>query len=166
MVLTENQWRDVKNIQWNKPESRRVQRATHDDKLMVGWCNKRKRWMIARVIDATVMTKFGVQTIPTREKVPYTWKIWEDDDVSYLHVRDNRLIPFIRRCDLWRQGADKYMKQFDHADWLEECRDKSEGDELEYAAKQAFPRIKKIADSLCGYNYASGARPQRFFFGS
>ena len=166
MVLSESQWKDIKRVNWNKAESRRIQRDTHDDKLMVGWCNKKKRWMIARVIDVTVMTSFGVKTIPTREKVPYTWKVWEDDDGGFLHVRDRRLIPFIRRCDLWRQGSDKYMAQFDHADWLRDGRERSDGDELEYAAKQAFSRVKKWAYSQCGYDYMGAAKPQRFFFGS
>jgi len=122
--------------------------------------------MIARIVDATVMSSFGVKTIPTREKVPYTWKVWEDDDGAFLHVRDRRLIPYVQRCDLWREGAVKYMKQYDHANWLQECKEQSEGEELEYAAKQMFSQIKEQADSLCGYDYMGAAKPQRFFFGS
>ena len=165
MVLSETQWRDIKRVKWNTTESRRIREATHDDNIMVGWCGKNKRWMIARIIDVTVEMKFGVQVIPTREKVPYTWKVWEDDDGAFLNVRDPRLIPYIRRCDLWRQGSDKYMMQLDHVDLLEEQRERSEGDEIVYMAKDAYTRVKKMADSLCGYD----TRPkpaQRFFFGS
>ena len=165
MVLSENQWRDIKRVKWSSSESRRLREATHDDRLMVGWCGKAKRWMIARIVEATVEVKFGVQVIPTREKVPYTWKVWEDDDGAFLHVRDPRLIPYIRRCDLWREGAGTYMKQFDHADWLEDSKERSEGDELEYMARDAYSKVKQQADSLCGYDIRPKA-PQRFFFGS
>jgi hypothetical protein len=166
MILSELQWRDIKRVKWNKGESRRIQEATHDDKITVGWCGKEKRWMIARIVDATVEVKFGVQIIPTRERVPYTWKVWEDDDGVALNIRDPRLIPYIRRCDLWREGVDKYMKQYDHADWLEEGKERSEQDDEDYTAKHLiYPRIKKAADALCGYNY-NKSHSQRFFFGS
>jgi hypothetical protein len=163
MVLSESQWRDIKRIKWNRVESRRIQQATHDDQLMVGWCGKHKRWMIARIVDATVQVKFGVQTIPTREKVPYTWKVWEDDDGVPLNIKDPRLIPYIKRCDIWRTGAAKYVAQFDYADALEDARDLSQADDFEYAAKEAYSRIKKIADGLCGYNYMAAGKSQRVF---
>jgi len=163
MILSESQWRDIKRVKWNRVESRRIREATHDDQLMVGWCGKHKRWMLARIVDATVQVKFGVQTIPTREKVPYTWKVWEDDDGVPLNIRDPRLIPYIRRCDIWRTGAAKYVAQFDHADALEDARDLSQADDFEHAAKEAYSRVKKIADSLCGYNYMAAGKSQRVF---
>tara|TARA_R100000008_G_C3571815_1_gene162642 strand:- start:678 stop:1178 length:501 start_codon:yes stop_codon:yes gene_type:complete len=166
MVLSENQWRDIKRVKWNTKESRRIREATHDDQLIVGWCGKNKRWMIARIVDATVEVKFGVQTIPTREKVPYTWKVWEDDNGAPLGIKDPRLIPYIRRCDLWRTGAAKYLKQYDHLEWLADGQRRSEEDEQQYYAKHViYPRVKKAADALCGYNY-NKSHSQRFFFGS
>ncbi len=166
MVLSESQWRDIKRVKWSSKESRRIREAVHDDQLMVGWCGKGKRWMIARIVDATVEVRFGAQIIPTRERVPYTWKVWEDDDGSPLHIRDPRLIPYIRRCDLWRTGSAKYLKQYDHLEWLAEGRKQSQRQEEEYVAKHLiYPRVKKQADALCGYNY-SKSHSQRFFFGS
>jgi len=165
VVLSEKQWRDIKRVRWSDAESRRIREATYDDKLMVGWCGKNKRWMLARLIDVTVEVKFGVQVVPTRERVPYTWKVWEDDGGVPLNIRDPRLIPYIRRCDLWRTGADKYLKQYDHIDWLEDGRRLSQQDEDEYFAKHVvYPQVKKAADALCGYNYSKN-HSQRFFFG-
>lgn len=151
MVLTESQWRRIKRIRWDKKQSRRIRSSVHDDKLIVGWDSKSKRWHIARLIDATIQIKFGVRTIPTKEVVPYTWKVWEDDDGSYLHIGDPRLIPYVQRCDLWRTGAQKYMLKFEHDDWLEEQRDRSDDDNLLYLAKQAYSRVKAQSDSMCGY---------------
>ena len=79
MILSDAQWRALKAIRWDSARSRRIQQLTHDDKLTVGFCARRKRWVVGRIIDVTVMTRFGVQTIPTREKAPYVWKVWETD---------------------------------------------------------------------------------------
>lgn len=151
MVLTERQWRDIKRIKWSDAESRRIRERVHDNKIIVGWCGKEKRWMLARVVSATVHMKYGAKTIATSEQAPFIWKRWETDEGTPLHIRDPRLIPYIQRCDLWRQGGQKYMLQFDHAEWIEETKEKSDGDELEYAAKQAFDRIKPLAKNKVGY---------------
>ena len=120
MILSDAQWRDIKAVRWDKKESRRIQQRIHDDKLMVGWCPRRERWVIARLVDATVMVQFGVRTIPTSERAPYVWKRWEDDDGTPLDIRDPRLITYIQRCDLWRQDLSKYMAKFDHDDWVQD----------------------------------------------
>jgi len=163
MILTETQWNDIKRINWNSKETNRIRSQVHDDSLIVGWCPKVKRWMLARIVDATVEVRFGVKTIPTKERVPFIWKVWEDDDGSYLNVDDARLIPYIQRCDLWRTGAGKYMQQFEGLEYIKEQRERSEGDELAYIAKQNFSRIKKVADSLCGTDVRPKA-PDKFFF--
>lgn len=163
MLLSERQWRDIKAVQWNTLETKRIRERIHDDKFMVGWCPRRERWVLARLIDTVVAISFGVRTIPTRETAPFIWKAWEDDDGNALHVRDPRLISYIRRCDIWRMGMDKYMLQYDHTDWLEECRNRSEEDELGYIAKQAYKEIKKDADALCGYTPRFGTSQKHFF---
>jgi len=165
MVLTERQWRDIKRIKWNDVETKRIRERVHDDKLIVGWCGKEKRWMIARVVPATVHMKFGAKTIATSEQAPFIWKRWETDEGVPLHIRDPRLIPYIQRCDLWRQGAGKYMLKFDHDDWLKEQKERSFSDDLRNIAKEAFPLVKAESDRMCGY---VPRRPtsQKYFFGS
>ena len=165
MTITERQWRDIKRIKWNSSESRRIRERVHDDKLVVGWCGKEKRWMLARIVSAVVQMKFGTKTIATYEQAPYIWKRWEDDNGMPLHIRDPRLIQYIQRCDLWRTGADKYMLQFDHADWLEEDKQRAESVEMRDLAKDAFDIVKKESDRLCGYVPARNG-PQKYFFGS
>ena len=165
MTITERQWRDIKRIKWNSSESRRIRERVHDDKLVVGWCGKEKRWMLARIVSAVVQMKFGTKTIATSEQAPYIWKRWEDDNGMPLHIRDPRLIQYIQRCDLWRTGADKYMLQFDHADWLEEDKQRAESVEMRDLAKAAFDIVKKESDRLCGYVPARNG-PQKYFFGS
>jgi len=71
MLLTETQWNDIKRIKWNQKESNRIRERVHDDSLIVGWCGREKRWMLARIVDATVEIQFGVKTIPTKERVPF-----------------------------------------------------------------------------------------------
>ena len=152
MILAEGQWKRIKRIRWDKTHSRRIQQSVHDDKLMVGWCRKSKRWQVARLVDATVQVQFGVKIVPTRETVPYTWKIWEDDDGKPLNIMDPRLIPYIKRCDLWRTTVDKYMLHYEREDQIEAQQEKSEEDELAYIAKHlVYPRIKEQADKMCGY---------------
>jgi len=151
MILSERQWRDIKRIKWNDAESRRIRAMVHDDKLIVGWCGKEKRWMLARVVPATVQMKFGAKTISTSEQAPLVWKRWEDDDGTPLNIRDPRLVPYIQRCDLWRQGGQKYMLQYDHADWIEETKERSASDDLEYLGKQAFDRVKPLMKNQAGY---------------
>jgi|TARA_B100000214_G_scaffold369874_1_gene343642 hypothetical protein len=164
MILTETQWNDIKRIKWNQVESRRIRERVNDDKVIVGWCNREKRWMIARIIDATVEVRFGVKTIPTRERVPFVWKVWEDDDGSFLDIKDARLIPYIRRCDLWRMGPDKYLLQYDHVNWLEEQRSKSALDDLVYhGTSEMWKSFKTVADAKCGTDVRH-KKPDRFFF--
>jgi len=152
MVLTERQWRGIKRIRWNDSHSRRIRQAVGDEKLKVGFDRKAKHWVIARLCEVTVLTQFGVRTIPTRETAPVVWKHWLDDDGTPLHILDPRLVSYIKRCDLWRQGADKYLKQFEHTEWLEEQADRSEVDELGYIAKHLiFPRVKEESERLAGY---------------
>ncbi len=64
---------------------------------------------------------------------------------------DPRLASYVQRCDLWRTGADKYLRQFEHTDWIQEQKDESERDDILYSAKQAYDRIKPLADSVAGY---------------
>ena len=164
MILTETQWNDIKRISWNQTETKRLREQIHDDKLVVGWCGREKRWMIARIIDATVEVRFGIKTIPTRERVPFVWKVWEDDDGLPLGIRDPRLVPYIRRCDLWRTGSDKYLKQFDDIKYIEEMKEQSEVDDIHYAAKHAiWDSAKKLGDQLCGTDVRH-KKPDRFFF--
>ena len=163
MVLSEVQWNDIKRISWNSVETKKIRSQVHDDSLIVGWCPKVKRWMLARIIDATVEIQFGVKTIPTKERVPFIWKVWEDDDGSYLGIEDARLIPYIRRCDLWRMGSGKYLDQFASLEYIKEQRERSDGDELAYAAKQNFSRVQKAAEALCGTDVRPKA-PDKFFF--
>ena len=164
MVLTESQWNDIKRIQWNKIESNRIREQVHDDKLIVGWCGREKRWMIARIVDATVEIQFGIKTIPTRERVPFVWKVWEDDDGMPLHIRDPRLVTYIRRCDLWRMGKGKYLQQYEDVKYVEDMREKSELDEIQYIAKHAiWDSAKTLGDQLCGTDVRH-KKPDRFFF--
>ena len=165
MTITERQWRDIKRIKWNSSESRRIRERVHDDKLVGGWCGKEKRWMLARIVSAVVRMKFGTTTIATSAHAASIWKRWEDDNGMPLHIRDPRLIQYIQRCDLWRTGADKYMLQFDHADWLEEDKQRAESVEMRDLAKDAFDIVKKESDRLCGYVPARNG-PQKYFFGS
>lgn len=152
MVLTDSQWRAIKRIRWNDSHSRRIRQRIGDDKLVVGFDGKAEHWVIARLCSVTVMTQFGVRTIPTRETAPVVWKHWLDDDGAPLHIQDPRLVPYIQRCDLWRQGVDKYIKQFEHTEWLEDQQEKSEEDDLGYIAKHlAYPRVKEESDRLAGY---------------
>jgi|TARA_R110000824_G_scaffold5326_1_gene24738 hypothetical protein len=164
MLLTETQWNDIKRIKWNQKESNRIRERVHDDSLIVGWCGREKRWMLARIVDATVEIQFGVKTIPTKERVPFVWKVWEDDDGSYLDIRDPRLIPYIRRCDLWRMGSSKYLLQYDKAERLEEQREKSTLDDLVYkGTHEMWKPFKQIADQRCGTDVRHKT-PDRFFF--
>lgn len=119
--------------------------------------------MLARIIDATVDVQFGIKTIPTKERVPFIWKVWEDDDGSYLNIRDPRLIPYIRRCDLWRMGSGKYLEQFSNLEHIKEQRERSELDDMAYAATQDFGRLQKAAESMCGTNVTPKG-PDKFFF--
>ena len=164
MVLTESQWKDIKRIKWSQTESRRIREQIHDNRFIDGWCGREKRWMLARIVDATVEIQFGVKTIPSRERVPFVWKVWEDDDGMPLQIRDPRLVNYIRRCDLWRMGAEKYLQQYDDVQHLEEQRQRSESDEIHYAAKHAiWDSAKKLGDQLCGADVRHKA-PDRFFF--
>tara|TARA_R100001594_G_scaffold141778_1_gene188110 strand:+ start:1449 stop:1946 length:498 start_codon:yes stop_codon:yes gene_type:complete len=163
MILTETQWNDIKRINWNSKETKRIRSQVHDDSLIVGWCPKVKRWMLARIIDATVEVQFGIKTIPTRERVPFIWKVWEDDDGTFLHIRDPRLVSYIRRCDLWRMGSAKYLEQYKSLEYIKEQRERSELENLAYAAKQDFGRVQKAAEALCGADVRHKA-PDRFFF--
>ena len=151
MILSENQHRSLKAIRWDGVRSRAVQGQTHDDKLVVGYDGKRKRWVIARVVQCTVLSKFGSRTIPTTEQVPFVWKIWEDDDGLPLSIDDPRLVSYIRRCDLWRQGVDKYMLQFDKQDWLDDCAARSERDDVYHKAGEAFDKLKPYMKNQVGY---------------
>lgn len=163
MILSDAQWRAIKAIQWDDQRSRSIQHQTNDEKLVVGYDGRRKRWVIGRIIDVTVMARFGVQTIPTKEKAPYVWKVWETDEGAPLSVDDPRLVSYIRRCDLWRMGADKYMLQFDRQEHFDEQRERSEEDDLGNMAKEAYSLIKKDADSLCGYTPRFGTSQKHFF---
>jgi hypothetical protein len=165
MILSDAQWRALKAIRWDRTRSRRIQQLTHDDKLTVGFCARRKCWVVGRIIDVTVMTRFGVQTIPTREKAPYVWKVWETDEGVPLSIDDPRLVPYIQRCDLWRMGAGKYLLQYDKEEWLEGQRDKSEEDDLGYMAKEMYGLVKKDLDRAAGYMPARNI-PQKHFFQS
>ena len=152
MILTEKQWRAIKRIRWDNIHSRRIRQRIGDDKIIVGFDRKAKHWVLARICDATVMTQFGVRTIPAREKAPGIWKHWLDDDGMPLRITDPRLIEYIQRCDLWRQGPAKYLKQYDHIDWLEEQKDASEEDNLGYIAKHlVYPKIKEESDRMAGF---------------
>lgn len=159
MVLTEAQWRRIKEIRWDKGESRRVGQLVDNKNLMVGWDRQQGVWLLAHLCDVTVLSSFGVRTIPTAERAPVVWNQWRDDGAQSeehpsgvpLSIRDPRLVPFIRRCDLWRGGARNYLKKFDHDDWLDEQKQKSEDDDLHYIAKHlAYPRVKKQSDQMCG----------------
>ena len=164
MILTESQWNDIKRISWNKVESKRIREQVHDDKLIVGWCGRQKRWMLARIVDVTVEIRFGVKTIPTKERVPFVWKVWEDDDGVPLGIRDPRLVHYIRRCDLWRMGADKYIKQFDDIEYIDDMKEKSELDNMHYIAKHAvWDSAKKLGNQLCGTDLRP-RKDDRFFF--
>jgi len=152
MVLTGKQWGALKRIRWSDTHSRRLQQRVGDDKLVAGFDRKAKHWVLARLCDTTVMTKFGVRTIPTRETAPIIWKHWLDDDGVPLRIDDPRLITYIRRCDLWRQGPAAYLKQYDHQDWIEDQKDASEEDELGYIAKHLiYPRVKEESAKMCGF---------------
>jgi|TARA_R100000008_G_scaffold53684_1_gene32657 hypothetical protein len=160
MTLTERQWRAAKRIKWSDKHTRRVRAQIHDDKLMVGYNQKERVWVLARLCPATVMMQFGVRTIPTSENAPIVWAQWRDDGITTpehpagipLDIMDPRLIPYIQRCDLWRQGAAKYIQQFDHLDWLEESKDRSEDDDLMYIGRTlAFDRVKEASDKVCGF---------------
>ncbi len=152
MILTERQWRNLKRVRWDDKQSRRVRQHIGDDKLVVGFDRKEKHWVIARLCEVTVMVQFGVKTIPTRETAPVIWKHWLDDDGTPLHITDPRLVSYIQRCDLWRQGADKYIKQFEHTEWLEDRREASEEDDLGYIAKHLiYPRVKEASDKMAGF---------------
>ena len=160
MTLTERQWRATKRIKWSSSHTRRVRAQIHDDRLMVGYNQKARAWVLARLCPATVMVSFGVRTIPTSETAPVVWAQWRDDGTKTpehpqgipLDINDPRLIPYIRRCDLWRQGASKYLQQFEREDWLEDCKDRSEDDDLHYIGRHlAYDRVKAASDSVCGY---------------
>ena len=151
MILSESQHRSLKAIRWDDVRSRAVRSQTHDDKLTIGYDGKRKRWVIARVVQCTVLSKFGSRTIPTAEHVPFIWKIWEDDNGLPLSIDDPRLVPYIQRCDLWRQPVDKYMLSFDRQDWLDDCKERSESDDVYHKAGEAFDKIKDLHGNPCGY---------------
>ena len=162
MIFSEKQHKALKAIRWDKIRSRGVQQQCHDDRLQVGWCGKRKRWVIARIVDAVVMSQFGDRTIPTSEKVPYVWKVWQDDNAQPLSVDDARLVPYIRRCDLWRMGVDKYMLQYDPQDWIDSTKERSEADDLRLKALDAFDRVKAFSDGQCGYVPKHGVSTKGF----
>jgi len=156
MILSDSQWRELKKIRWDPKESKRIQTSVYDDKLVVGWHSQSSNWVLGRLCDVTVLVQFGVRKVPTREQAPIVWKHWLDDDGTPLNIRDPRLVPYIRRCDLWRMGIDKYMVQFDKQDWIDDQKERSEEDDLGYIAKHlVYPRIKEEADKMCGYTNRS-----------
>jgi hypothetical protein len=86
-------------LNWKNPHSARLQRAIGCQTLVCAWRADIGRWLLANVERVRVGKSFGMRTYEEFEDVPVVWKVWQDDDGSFLDIMDPQLVSYIRKCD-------------------------------------------------------------------
>lgn len=115
-TMTESQMRRILALNWKNEHSARLQRAIGCKTLVVAWRSDLGRWVLANVERVRVGKSFGMRTYEEFEDVPVVWKVWQDDDGSFLDITDPQLVPYIRKCDGTTGGAERMLAAVEAGD--------------------------------------------------
>lgn len=107
--MSESQMRRILALNWKNPHSTRLQRAIGCNTLVCAWRADIGRWLLANVERVRVGKSFGMRTYEEYEDVPVVWKVWQDDDGSFLDITDPQLVPYIRKCDGTTGGSERML---------------------------------------------------------
>lgn len=111
-IMSEEEFQKITSVNWKNAHSRRLQQATGDDLLVIGFCPwvtyevdglpYSGYWALARLVKRRVMRTYDSMNITeaVEEVVPVVWKHWKDDETNRpLSPTDTRLVEYIRWCD-------------------------------------------------------------------
>lgn len=138
-TMTESQMKRILALNWKNPHSARLQRAIGCNTLVCAWRADLGRWILGNVERVRVGKSFGMRTYEEFEDVPVVWKVWQDDDGSFLDITDPQLIPYIRKCDGVTGGSDRMLASVAADDARREAERKAVAHE---AAEGLVDRIK------------------------
>ena len=150
--ISKERYDRAQRIHWKNPHTRRLQQVVGDDKLYVGFDNKIKKWVLARLCKRFIVQQYGRKELASEVNVPVIWKTWEEGVGGRgLSITHPDLPEFIMKCDRWRR-AKELDKQWAYNDqkavWAQESR-KSERREL---AKEVWGTgaFQKMANANVG----------------
>jgi hypothetical protein len=119
-IMSEEEFQKISSVNWKNQHSRRLQQATGDDLLVIGFCPwvtyavdgvpHSGYWALARLVKRRVMRTYDSMNITeaVEEVVPVVWKHWKDDETNKpLSPVDTRLVEYIRWCD--SQNPDQVL---------------------------------------------------------
>lgn len=144
--LNERQVQKLLSLNWKGPHSARLQREIGDPQLVVAFRGDINRWLLARVERVRVNRTFGSSTVPSYEDLPVVWKIWQDDDGSFLDITDPRLVPYIRKCDGTTGGAERMKAAIEIADKTKEAREQAAIAEMVDDMVDRIKVFRRLAD--------------------
>ena len=146
-----------RRINWKNSHSRRLQQLCGDEKLFIGFDNRIKRWVLARLCQRYIVESWGKRELTSEVNVPVIWKTWEEGVGGRALAPTHPELPgFIMRCDRWRRAKelDEYDRMsLKHQEWGRESRARERRD----MAKELFLPFQGLADSLVGTVSAKGA---------
>ena len=145
-----------RRIDWKNSHSRRLQQLCGDDKLFIGFDNRIKKWVLARLCQRYILESWGRKEHTSEVNVPVIWKTWEEGDGGKgLSPSHPELPEFIMRCDRWRRAKelDEYDRMTLH---LGDLKKQSRVRERRALAMDLFSPFQKMADDLVGTVSARG----------
>ena len=162
--MPEEDFKKVSSVNWKNAHSRRLQQATGDDLLVMGFLpwveykvgseTHRGYWALARICKRRVMKTYESMNITeaVEEQVPVIWKHWKDDETNKpLSPTDPRLVEYVKWCDA--QNHEQSLIRNIYAEQERRAREKAAAKREMHA--QAVDLYKTSAyrnwvDSWCG----------------
>jgi hypothetical protein len=140
----------AKRIHWKNPHSRRLQHTVGDKQLVVGYDQKVKRWLIARLCKRYIVEKLGRREFTSEVTIPVVWKTWEEGAGGHaLSITHPDLPKYIMKCDRHRR-AKELDKEWAYDDQKEIWRMQSRKRERREVAKELWKPFQKMADDSVG----------------
>jgi len=156
--ISKERYKRAMRINWKTPHTRRLQQIIGDDKLVVGFDGRIKKWVIARLCKRYIVESYGRREFTSEVNVPMIWKTWEEGVGGRgLPITHPELPEYIMSCDRWRR-AKELDKQWDYNDQIAKWSQEAKRREKRDIAKEIWNTgtFQKMADSLVGATSQGG----------
>jgi len=154
--IDQKRYRRSQRINWKNAHTKRLQQIVGDPDLYVGFDQKIKRWVLARLCTRYIIEKWGRREYTSEVQVPVIWKTWEEGvGGKPLAITHPELPQYIMRCDRWRRASD--LDRYDAmTGTMKQWQQESRARERRAMAGELFSSFQSMADSKVGTVSAPG----------
>jgi hypothetical protein len=154
--IDKERYKRSQRIEWKNAHSRRLQQQCGDDKLYIGFDNRIKRWVLARLCRRFILESWGKREYTSEVNVAVVWKTWEEGvggrGLSPTHPE---LPAFVMKCDRWRRA--KELDEYDRMTLkMDQWKIESRARERRALAKELYLPFQTMANQRVGTVAAKG----------